>query len=218
MHRPWQEVDVQEGGLTPLLCGCLSLGPPADLHIAPLLQACGAWATVPAWVTIRMTTWLARNDRTHSALLPTAPLTCSPTYRFGGPRPCPRQCPPHTPSIGNTRIEMPRYCLDWPSSREHRKIYGRRSDRNHYFMARARVPLSLLENQRASLRTLHRSFGHSGVKHSSRLAKRGASHRLQPSSVLVFMKSTHPQEPESKFSASGGWRASLPIPSNAEDE
>jgi hypothetical protein len=38
VHRPWQEVDVQEGGLTPLLCGCLSLGPPSDWHIAPLLQ------------------------------------------------------------------------------------------------------------------------------------------------------------------------------------
>ena len=68
MHRPWQEVDVQEGGLTPLLWGCLSLGPPSDLPIATLLQACGAWETVPAWVTIRMTTWLARNDRTHSGV------------------------------------------------------------------------------------------------------------------------------------------------------
>ena len=74
MHRPWQEVDVQEGGLTPLLCGCLSLGPPSDWQSAPLLQACGAWETVPALVTIRMTTWLTRNDRTHSALLPTALL------------------------------------------------------------------------------------------------------------------------------------------------
>jgi hypothetical protein len=55
--------------LNPLLCGCLSLGPPADWHIATLLQECGAWATVPAWVTIRMTTLLALNDRTHSALL-----------------------------------------------------------------------------------------------------------------------------------------------------
>ena len=72
MHRPWQEVDVQEGGLTPFLCGYLSLGPPAAWHIAPLLQECGAWATVPAWVTIRMATSLTRNDRTHSALLPTA--------------------------------------------------------------------------------------------------------------------------------------------------
>jgi len=74
VHRPWQEVDVQEGGLTPLLCGCLSLGPPADWHIAPLLQAFGAWETVPALVTIRMATWLTRNDSTHSALLPTALL------------------------------------------------------------------------------------------------------------------------------------------------
>jgi hypothetical protein len=69
VHRPWQEVDVQEGGLTPLLCGCLSLGPPADWPIAPLLQACGAWETVPALVTIRMTTLLTLNDSTHSALL-----------------------------------------------------------------------------------------------------------------------------------------------------
>jgi len=36
---------------------------------ATLLQECGAWETVPALVTIRMTTWLTRNDRTHSALL-----------------------------------------------------------------------------------------------------------------------------------------------------
>jgi hypothetical protein len=74
VHRPWQEVDVQEGGLTPLLWGCLSLGPPAAWHIAPLLQECSAWETVPALVTIRMTTWLTRNDRTHRALLPTALL------------------------------------------------------------------------------------------------------------------------------------------------
>jgi hypothetical protein len=47
VHRPWQEVDVQEGGLTPLLCGCLSLGPPSDLPIATLLQAFGAWETDP---------------------------------------------------------------------------------------------------------------------------------------------------------------------------
>ena len=69
MHRPWQEVDVQEGGLTPILCGCLSLGPPSDLPIATLLQAFGAWEMVPALVTIRMTTWLTLNDSTHSALL-----------------------------------------------------------------------------------------------------------------------------------------------------
>jgi len=79
--------------LNPLLCGCLSLGPPADVHIAPLLQECGAWETVPALVTIRMMTLLTRNDSTHSALLPTTPLICPPTYRFGCPRPCPRQCP-----------------------------------------------------------------------------------------------------------------------------
>jgi hypothetical protein len=29
----------------------------------------------------------------------------------------------------------------WPSSREHRKIYGRRSDRNHYFVATTRATL-----------------------------------------------------------------------------
>jgi len=74
VHRPWQEVVVQEGGLTPLLWGCLSLGPLAAWHIAPLLQACGAWETVPAWVAIRMATWLTRHDRTHRALLPTALL------------------------------------------------------------------------------------------------------------------------------------------------
>jgi hypothetical protein len=68
VHRPWQEVDVQEGGLTPILCGCLSLGPASDLHIAPLLQECGAWETVPALVTIRMTTLLTRNDSTHSVI------------------------------------------------------------------------------------------------------------------------------------------------------
>ena len=68
MHRPWQEVDVQEGGLTPLRCGCLSLGPPSDLHIATLLQAFGAWEMVPALVTIRMTTLLTRNDSTHSVI------------------------------------------------------------------------------------------------------------------------------------------------------
>jgi hypothetical protein len=68
VHRPWQEVDVQEGGLTPLLCGCLSLGPPSDLHIATLLQECGAWETVPALVTIRMTTLLTLNDSTHSVI------------------------------------------------------------------------------------------------------------------------------------------------------
>jgi hypothetical protein len=93
VHRPWQEVDVQEGGLTSLLCGCLSLGPPADWHIATLLQECGAWATVPAWGTTRMTTWLTLHNSTPSALLPTAPLICSSTYRFGCPRPCLRQCP-----------------------------------------------------------------------------------------------------------------------------
>ena len=68
MHRPWQEVDVQEGGLTPILCGCLSLGPPSDLPIATLLQAFGAWETVPALVTIRMTTLLTLNDSTHSVI------------------------------------------------------------------------------------------------------------------------------------------------------
>ena len=68
MHRPWQEVDVQEGGLTPLRCGCLSLGPPSDLPIAPLLQECGAWETVPALVTIRMTTLLTLNDSIHSVI------------------------------------------------------------------------------------------------------------------------------------------------------
>ena len=68
MHRPWQDVDVQEGGLTPLRCGCLSLGPPSDLPIAPLLQECGAWETVPALVTIRMTTLLTLNDSTHSVI------------------------------------------------------------------------------------------------------------------------------------------------------
>ena len=69
MHRPWQEVDVQEGGVTPRLCGCLSLGPPLDVPIALLLQECRTLETVPALVTIRMMTLLARNDRTHSALL-----------------------------------------------------------------------------------------------------------------------------------------------------
>jgi hypothetical protein len=68
VHRPWQEVDVQEGGLTPLLCGCLSLGPPPDWPIAILLQEFGALETVPVLVTIRMTTLLALNDSTHSAL------------------------------------------------------------------------------------------------------------------------------------------------------
>jgi hypothetical protein len=68
VHRPWQEVDVQEGGLTPLRCGCLSLGPPSDWPIAPLLQEFGAWETVPALVTIRMTTLLTLNDSTHSVI------------------------------------------------------------------------------------------------------------------------------------------------------
>jgi hypothetical protein len=68
VHRPWQEVDVQEGGLTPILCGCLSLGPPSDLHIATLLQAFGAWEMVPALGTIRMTTWLTLTDSTHSVI------------------------------------------------------------------------------------------------------------------------------------------------------
>jgi hypothetical protein len=78
VHRPWQEVDVQEGGLTPLRCGCLSLGPPSDWPIAPLLQECGAWETVPALVTIRMTTWLTLNDSTHrviARLLTAMPLS-----------------------------------------------------------------------------------------------------------------------------------------------
>jgi hypothetical protein len=77
VHRPWQEVDVQEGGLTPWLCGCLSLGPPSDLQIALLLQEFGTWETVPALVTIRMTTLLALNDSTHSALL-TQPCSGGP--------------------------------------------------------------------------------------------------------------------------------------------
>jgi len=41
---------------------------PSDWHIAPLLQECGAWETVPALVTIRMTTWLTLNDSTHSVM------------------------------------------------------------------------------------------------------------------------------------------------------
>jgi len=51
-----------------LLCGCLSLGPPSDWPIAPLLQECGAWETVPALVTLRMTTVLTLNDSTHSVI------------------------------------------------------------------------------------------------------------------------------------------------------
>src|SRR5439155_18882086 len=46
-----------------------------------------------------------------SFLLPAAPLTRSPTYRFGCLRPCPRWYPRHIPSTGNTPIEIPRYCL-----------------------------------------------------------------------------------------------------------
>src|SRR4029453_13079123 len=49
-------------------------------------------------------------------LLPAAPLTHSPTYRFGCLRPCPRWSPRHIPSTGNTPIGIPRYCLDCGSS------------------------------------------------------------------------------------------------------
>jgi hypothetical protein len=60
-----------------MLCGCLSLGPPSDWQIAILLQKFGALETVPALVTIRMTTLLALNDSTHSALL-TQPCSGGP--------------------------------------------------------------------------------------------------------------------------------------------
>src|SRR5712691_1874887 len=80
---------------------------------------------------------------------------------------------------------------NWTSSRAHQKMYGKSHGRNHYFIARARVSLSLLENQCASLSTFRRVFGYPVVKQSLRRAERSSSNRLQHSSALVFMRVIH---------------------------
>src|SRR4029450_10612953 len=50
-------------------------------------------------------------SRFFAPLLPAALLTRSPRGRFGGLLPCRRRSPRYIPSTGNTRLEIPRYCL-----------------------------------------------------------------------------------------------------------
>jgi hypothetical protein len=50
-------------------------------------------------------------SRFFAPLLPAALLTRSPRDRFGCPLPGPRRSPRYIFSTGNTRLEIPRYCL-----------------------------------------------------------------------------------------------------------